>query len=104
MYLRANTDILVLTDILYVLSYRAGMITPTLETHSMLIDGVRYDQLHIAHIKSTANNTLISITDYQGKNQLHMAHIKSTANNTLISITDYQGKNQSYRTHKIYCE
>lgn len=39
---------------------------PTPETHSMLFDGVRYDQLPVAHIHTSKNNTIISVTDHIG--------------------------------------
>ncbi|KAK7115367.1 uncharacterized protein [Littorina saxatilis] len=39
---------------------------PSLETHSMLINGVRYDELPIIHIKATHNNTIITVTNGKG--------------------------------------
>ncbi|KAK7496932.1 hypothetical protein BaRGS_00011912 [Batillaria attramentaria] len=41
-------------------------IFPTLETHGMLINGVRYDELPIIHIKASHNNTIITATDHKG--------------------------------------
>ncbi|PVD19536.1 hypothetical protein C0Q70_20025 [Pomacea canaliculata] len=41
-------------------------IFPTLETHGMVIDGVRFDELPIVHIKATYNNTIITATDHKG--------------------------------------
>lgn len=45
----------------------AGITIPTLETHATLIDGVRYDELPIVYIKSTPNNTMMTATNYQGR-------------------------------------
>lgn len=45
----------------------AGMTIPTLETHSMLIDGIPYNELPIVHIQSSPNNTIITVTNYTGK-------------------------------------
>ena len=45
---------------------RFDSIFPTKETHSMLIDGVRYDELPIIHIKATHNNTIITVTNGKG--------------------------------------
>ncbi len=39
---------------------------PTLETHAQLIDGIRYDETNIVYIKSSPNNTLMTLTDYKG--------------------------------------
>ncbi len=40
---------------------------PTVNTHSSLIvDGVPYDRLHIVNIKSTPNNTIMTLTDHKG--------------------------------------
>ncbi|XP_076465607.1 small ribosomal subunit protein uS11-like [Babylonia areolata] len=39
---------------------------PTLETHSMLINNTRFDELPIIHIKATHNNTIIMVTDGKG--------------------------------------
>ena len=48
--------------------FRAGHggVIPTLETHAMLVNGVRYDQLPIVHIHTSSNNTIILITDHTG--------------------------------------
>ena len=42
------------------------MTIPTYDTHAMLIDGVRFDELPIVHIKASLNNTIISVTDHTG--------------------------------------
>lgn len=47
---------------------RAGIMTPTLETHSMLVGGVPYSDLPIVQIKSTSNNTIINLTNSKGNN------------------------------------
>lgn len=39
---------------------------PTLETHSMLINNTRFDELPIVHIKATHNNTVVMVTDGKG--------------------------------------
>ncbi len=40
---------------------------PTIDTHSkLLIDNEMYDKIHIVHIKSTKNNTIMSLNDYRG--------------------------------------
>lgn len=39
---------------------------PTPDTHCMLFDGVRYDQLPIAHVHTSKNNTIITVTDHIG--------------------------------------
>ncbi|XP_014779864.1 30S ribosomal protein S11 [Octopus bimaculoides] len=41
-------------------------IFPTLRTPDMLVDGVPYKHLHIAHIKATRNNTIITISEHNG--------------------------------------
>lgn len=41
-------------------------IFPSLETHSMVINGVRYDELPVIHIKATHNNTIITVTNGKG--------------------------------------
>ena len=46
--------------------YSAGTIIPCQETMSMLIGGVRYDELPVVHIKSSPNNTIIHVTDHTG--------------------------------------
>jgi len=48
----------------------AGIVIPTLETHSSLIDGVRYDELPIIHIHASLNNTIITVTDHTGKKHI----------------------------------
>ncbi|KAL5005364.1 hypothetical protein ScPMuIL_018820 [Solemya velum] len=45
---------------------RPGKLFPNLETHSMMIGGVRYDELPIIHIKATHNNTILSLSKYTG--------------------------------------
>lgn len=45
----------------------AGITIPTLETHAMLIDGIPYNELPIVHIQSTPNNTIVTVTNYTGK-------------------------------------
>ncbi|GAB1600600.1 uncharacterized protein LOC115209908 [Argonauta hians] len=42
-------------------------IFPTLKTPDMLFDGVPFKHLHIAHIKATKNNTIISISEHSGE-------------------------------------
>ncbi|ESN90032.1 hypothetical protein HELRODRAFT_182938 [Helobdella robusta] len=44
----------------------SGITIPTENTPSTTIDGVRFDKLPIAHIKSSPNNTIISITNHTG--------------------------------------
>ena len=46
--------------------FASGIPCPTLDTHAMVIDGTRYDELPIVHIKATRNNTIISLTDFRG--------------------------------------
>ncbi|XP_014670231.1 PREDICTED: 28S ribosomal protein S11, mitochondrial-like [Priapulus caudatus] len=43
-----------------------GMMTPTLETFSTLFGGIRYDNLPVAHVKISQNNTIINVTDHLG--------------------------------------
>jgi hypothetical protein len=45
----------------------AGTTIPSLDTMSMLVDGIRYDELPVVHIKSSPNNTIIHVTDHTGK-------------------------------------
>jgi len=45
----------------------SGFTIPTEETASMLVNGVRYDQLPVIHIKSSKNNTIIIVTDHSGE-------------------------------------
>lgn len=40
---------------------------PTLETPDMLFNGVRFADLPVCHIKTTPNNTIISVTDAKGR-------------------------------------
>ncbi|XP_071862145.1 mitochondrial ribosomal protein S11 [Bombus fervidus] len=44
-----------------------NLLFPDTSTPYKLFDGIRYDQLHIINIKSTPNNTIMSLTDYKGK-------------------------------------
>ncbi|XP_064619124.1 uncharacterized protein LOC135482734 [Lineus longissimus] len=44
----------------------SGIPFPSLETHSMVIDGTRYDELPIVHIQATRNNTIVALTDFKG--------------------------------------
>lgn len=46
---------------------KVDSIFPTLETHSMLINGTRYDELPIIHVKASHNNTIITAVDHKGK-------------------------------------
>lgn len=48
------------------MNFRAGITIPILETHAMIIDGTRYDELPIVHIKSSPNNTIMTVTDHTG--------------------------------------
>lgn len=64
-----------------------GITIPTQETHAMLIDGVRFDELPIAHIKSSPNNTIITVTDFTGNKiarsscgQEGFKHVKKSTN------------------------
>lgn len=43
---------------------------PDENTHNMLVDGVRYEDLNVIHIKVTKNNTTIQMTDPKGKSLL----------------------------------
>lgn len=43
---------------------------PTLATHSQLFDGIKYLDLPIINVKTTSNNTVISLTNGNGKYQL----------------------------------
>ena len=45
----------------------------------------------VVHIKSTFNNTLVTITDPEGK-----AYIKSTFNNTIVTLCDSEGNAASW--------
>jgi len=47
-------------------SDHSGTCIPTMETMSMMIDGVRFDRLPVVHIKSSPNNTIMSLTDHTG--------------------------------------
>ena len=49
-----------------VLHDSCGFTIPTEETSSMLVNGVRYDELPIVHIQSTKNNTIMTVTDHTG--------------------------------------
>jgi len=40
---------------------------PTLDTMKKLFDGIPYDELPVAHIKATKNNTIINVTDNQNQ-------------------------------------
>lgn len=40
---------------------------PSLETHAMLINGVRFDELPVIYIKATHNNTILTATDGKGR-------------------------------------
>lgn len=54
---------------------------PDASTPYKLFDGVRYDHLHIINVKSTPNNTIMSLTDYKGKGKmLHSAGIEGFKN------------------------
>jgi len=44
-----------------------GISIPTLETLSMTINGIPFDQLPVIHIKATTNNTHICLTNHTGK-------------------------------------
>lgn len=44
-----------------------SLVFPTLETYKTLYEGVPYTDLHIACIKATRNNTLVTVTDHKGK-------------------------------------
>ena len=48
-------------------NFRRDAIIPTLETHAQLYDGVRYDELPIVHIKATLNNTIMTLSNHNGK-------------------------------------
>ena len=52
---------------IWVFAQSSGFTIPTEETASMLVNGVRYDQLPVIHIQSTKNNTIIIVTDYTGE-------------------------------------
>ncbi|XP_043591620.1 ribosomal protein S11, mitochondrial [Bombus pyrosoma] len=43
---------------------------PDASTQYKLYNGVRYDHLHIINIKSTPNNTIMSLTDYKGMGKM----------------------------------
>jgi len=32
----------------------------------MIVNGIRYDELPVVHIKSTKNNTIMNVTDHTG--------------------------------------
>lgn len=44
----------------------SGIPFPTVETHAMVIDGTRYDELPIIHVHATRNNTIVTLTNYKG--------------------------------------
>ncbi|XP_046543093.1 30S ribosomal protein S11-like [Haliotis rubra] len=46
--------------------FRPGSVYPTMETAGMLVDGVRFDKLHIVHVKATHNNTIVTLTNGEG--------------------------------------
>ena len=54
----------------YLFVYSFGVTIPTEDTPSSEVDGVRFDMLPIAHIKSSPNNTIIIITDHTGSHRL----------------------------------
>jgi len=47
-------------------AHSCGFTIPTEETPSMLVNGVRYDELPIIHISARKNNTIIAVTDHTG--------------------------------------
>ncbi|XP_033356323.1 30S ribosomal protein S11 [Bombus vosnesenskii] len=54
---------------------------PDASTPYKLFNGIRYDQLPIINIKSTPNNTIMSLTDYKGMGKmLHSAGIEGFKN------------------------
>ncbi|XP_064608708.1 small ribosomal subunit protein uS11m-like isoform X2 [Liolophura sinensis] len=46
---------------------RLESLFPSADTHGMLIEGTRYDELPIIHIKSTQNNTVVCVTKHTGE-------------------------------------
>ena len=47
-------------------AHSCGFTIPTAETPSMLVNGVRFDELPIIHIHASKNNTIITVTDHTG--------------------------------------
>jgi len=47
-------------------AHSCGFTIPTEETSSMIVNGIRYDELPVVHIKSTKNNTIMNVTDHTG--------------------------------------
>lgn len=59
----------------------SNLLFPDASTQYKLYNGVRYDHLHIINIKSTPNNTIMSLTDYKGMGKmLHSAGIEGFKN------------------------
>lgn len=59
---------------------------PDAFTPDQLFNGVPFNQLHIINVKSTRNNTIMSMTDHKGKPD-HISFLKySTCRCTIIAI------------------
>ena len=53
--------------ICFLMFCRRDVIIPDKSTMSMLVDGVRYDELPICFIKAKKNNTVVMIADHTGR-------------------------------------
>lgn len=68
---QTNIDTRELSDSTGVVGFTdCGFTIPTAETASMLVNGVRYDELPIIHIHSSKNNTIMTVTDHTGDNMV----------------------------------
>lgn len=64
---QANIDTQEFSDSSGVVGFTdCGFTIPTAETASMLVNGVRYDELPVIHVHASKNNTIITVTDHTG--------------------------------------
>ena len=62
-------------------SINESKLFPNASTPYELFDGIKYDHLHIINVKSTPNNTIMSLTDHKGMGKmLHSAGIEGFKN------------------------
>lgn len=57
--------IVILLNYLHNVDFRKASF-PDASTPYQFFDGIQYDQLHVINIKSSPNNTIMSLTDFKG--------------------------------------